>query len=155
GRPPPNLWVFSWAGSHGSSCSQSSSGTRQLSTASLTPIALPPVLPSGYRSYSRQRVIRIGSKAQDHVGKPMKKTIRAGDGLKLVCEVRGKGDTALVFLHGWCCDREHWKNQVEAFATDYRVVAYDQAGHGESGKDRKEWSGPGLAADVQTVVKEL
>jgi pimeloyl-ACP methyl ester carboxylesterase len=93
--------------------------------------------------------------AQDHVGKPMKKTIRAGDGLKLVGEVRGKGDTALVFLHGWCYDREHWKNQVEAFAADYRVVAYDQAGHGESGKDRKEWSGPGLAADVQTVVKEL
>lgn len=87
--------------------------------------------------------------------KPGKKTVRADDGLHLVCETRGTGDTALVFLHGWCCDREHWKHQVEAFAADYRVVALDQAGHGESGKGRKEWTGQGLAADVQTVVKEL
>jgi len=87
--------------------------------------------------------------------KPLKKTVRTQDGLDLVCEVRGKGDTALVFLHGWCCDREHWKNQVEVFAADYRVVAFDQAGHGESGKDRKEWSGLGLAADVEAVVKGL
>src|SRR5262249_62367442 len=57
-------WVFSWAGSHGSSCSHSSSGTRQLSAGSLTPIALPAVVPSGYRRYSPQRVIRTGSK--DH-----------------------------------------------------------------------------------------
>lgn len=87
--------------------------------------------------------------------KPVKTIVKADDGTSLVCEVRGKGDTALVFLHGWCCDREHWKYQVEAFAADYRVVAFDQAGHGESGKDRKQWSGLDLGADVEAVVKEL
>ncbi len=87
--------------------------------------------------------------------KPVKKTVRAEDGLNLVCEVRGKGDTALVFLHGWCGDREYWKHQVDAFADDYRVVTLDQAGHGESGKDRKDWSVAGLAGDVEAVVKEL
>jgi sigma-B regulation protein RsbQ len=84
-----------------------------------------------------------------------KKTIRAGDGLGLVCEIRGQGDTALVFLHGWCGDREYWKNQVRAFAADYRVVTLDQAGHGESGKDRKVWSAAGLAGDVEAVAKSL
>ncbi|HEV3143011.1 MAG TPA: alpha/beta hydrolase [Gemmataceae bacterium] len=87
--------------------------------------------------------------------RPVKKTIRADDGLKLVCDVCGQGDTALVFLHGWCGDREYWKHQVGAFATDYRIVALDQAGHGESGKDRKVWSAAGLAGDVEAVVKEL
>jgi pimeloyl-ACP methyl ester carboxylesterase len=87
--------------------------------------------------------------------KPAKKTIRAEDGLKIVCEVRGKGDTALVFLHGWCGDREYWKNQVDVFAADYRIVALDQAGHGESGKDRKVWSVNALAGDVEAVVKDL
>jgi pimeloyl-ACP methyl ester carboxylesterase len=87
--------------------------------------------------------------------KPVKKTVRADDGLNLVCEVHGKGDTALVFLHGWCGDREYWKNQAAAFAGDYRVVTLDQAGHGESGKDRKAWSAAGLAADVEAVVKAL
>jgi pimeloyl-ACP methyl ester carboxylesterase len=85
----------------------------------------------------------------------VKKTIRADDGLSLVGEVRGQGDTALVFLHGWCGDREYWKHQVGPFAADYRVVTLDQAGHGESGKDRKVWSTVGLASDVEAVAKSL
>jgi pimeloyl-ACP methyl ester carboxylesterase len=87
--------------------------------------------------------------------RPVKKTIRAGDGLGLVGEVRGRGDTALVFLHGMCGDREYWKHQVGVFAADYRVVAIDQAGHGESGNDRKAWTIDGLADDVEAVVKAL
>ncbi|HYT88487.1 MAG TPA: alpha/beta hydrolase [Gemmataceae bacterium] len=87
--------------------------------------------------------------------KPVRKIVRAEDGLSIVCKVRGKGDTALVFLHGWCGDREYWKHQVDVFAADYRVVALDQAGHGESGKDRKRWSVSGLAGDVEAVVKAL
>lgn len=80
---------------------------------------------------------------------------RADDGLEIIGEVRGQGDTALVFLHGWCGDREYWKNQVGVFAADYRVVALDQAGHGESGKGRKAWTADGLAGDVEAVVKAL
>jgi pimeloyl-ACP methyl ester carboxylesterase len=87
--------------------------------------------------------------------KPAKKTVRAEDGLNIVCEARGKGDTALVFLHGWCGDREYWKHQVNAFAPDYRIITLDQAGHGESGKDRKSWSVSSLADDVEAVVKGL
>jgi pimeloyl-ACP methyl ester carboxylesterase len=87
--------------------------------------------------------------------KPTKTTVRAGDGLNLVCDARGKGDIALVFLHGWCGDREYWKDQVDAFAADYRVVTLDQAGHGESGKERKQWSISSLAQDVESVAKAL
>lgn len=84
-----------------------------------------------------------------------KKTIKSFDGTPIVCEVRGQGDTALVFIHGWCGDHQYWKNQVDAFAPHYRIVALDQAGHGESGKDRKEWKVADLAHDVEAVVKEL
>jgi sigma-B regulation protein RsbQ len=87
--------------------------------------------------------------------KPVRKTVRAEDGLNLVCEVRGSGDTTLVFLHGWSGDREYWKNQVEVFAADYRVVALDQAGHGESGKNREHWTVSSLAGDVVSVAKAL
>jgi pimeloyl-ACP methyl ester carboxylesterase len=87
--------------------------------------------------------------------KPTKATARSSDGLSIAYEVRGKGDMALVFLHGWCGDREAWKHQLDAFAKDYRVVAIDLGGHGESGKDRKQWSVPGLAADVEAVVKAV
>lgn len=86
---------------------------------------------------------------------PVKKTIKAGDGLSLACDVRGKGDTALVFLHGWGGDRDYWKNQADTFATDYTVVTVDQAGHGASGKDRKAWTVDALAGDIEAVVKDL
>jgi pimeloyl-ACP methyl ester carboxylesterase len=87
--------------------------------------------------------------------RPIKKILRAGDGLGLVGEVRGQGNTALVFLHGSCGDREYWKHQVEVFAAKYRIVAIDQAGHGASGKDRKAWTADALAGDVEAVVKAL
>jgi pimeloyl-ACP methyl ester carboxylesterase len=87
--------------------------------------------------------------------KPIKKTFRAVDGANIVGEVRGKGETALVFLHGWGGDREYWKNQVAVFAGDYRIVALDQAGHGESRTERKDSNVSALAGDVETVVKEL
>jgi pimeloyl-ACP methyl ester carboxylesterase len=87
--------------------------------------------------------------------KSTKGTVRAEDGLNIVYETRGKGDTALLFLHGWCGDRAYWKHQVPVFAADYRVVTLDQAGHGDSGKDRKNWSVSGLADDIVTVVKAL
>jgi pimeloyl-ACP methyl ester carboxylesterase len=44
---------------------------------------------------------------------------------------------------------------VDVFAADYRVVALDQAGHGESGRGRKAWTADGLAADLSAVVKGL
>jgi pimeloyl-ACP methyl ester carboxylesterase len=87
--------------------------------------------------------------------KPVKATVRSADGLTIAYDVRGKGDTALVFLHGWCGDRQSWKHQLDTFAADYRVVAIDLGGHGESGKDRKAWSVTGLAGDVVTVVQAL
>ena len=86
---------------------------------------------------------------------PVTKTVKAADGLSIACDVRGKGDTALVFLHGWGGDREYWKHQADAFAADYTVVTVDQAGHGASGNDRKTWTVEGLAGDVEVVVKEL
>ena len=84
-----------------------------------------------------------------------RKTISAKDGLSIVCEVAGRGETALIFLHGWCGDREYWKRQVDEFASEYQVVTFDQAGHGASGKDRKEWTVASLAVDVESVVKAL
>ncbi len=87
--------------------------------------------------------------------KPAKKTVRAADGVNIACEVRGQGDTAIIFLHGWCGDHEYWKHQVEPCSKEYRVVTLDQAGHGNSGKDRKKWTVDSLATDVESVVKQL
>jgi len=111
---------------------------------------------SGCGAASLSRQLDRGYQPERGAESPfVKKTICADDGLSLVGEVRGQGDTALVLLHGWCGDREYWKHQVGPFAADYRVVTVDQAGHGESGKDRKVWSTAGLASDAEAVAKSL
>jgi sigma-B regulation protein RsbQ len=85
-------------------------------------------------------------------------TVAAPDGVPVVYEVRGEAETgepALVFVHCWGCDRTYWREQLDVFAADYRVVAMDLAGHGESGVGRETWSVPGLAGDVVAVADAL
>ncbi len=78
----------------------------------------------------------------------------APDGVTIAYHIEGKGSPALVFVHGWSCDRTYWRDQVGVFARTHTVVAVDLAGHGESGTGRKDWSIPAFGADVAAVVKE-
>jgi pimeloyl-ACP methyl ester carboxylesterase len=82
-------------------------------------------------------------------------SLTAPDGVRIVYDARGRGDTALVFVHCWSCDRSFWRNQVDVFADRYRVVTLDLAGHGESGRNRKNWTILGLAGDVRLVAEKL
>jgi pimeloyl-ACP methyl ester carboxylesterase len=85
--------------------------------------------------------------------KPVEGKARSADGTEIVYDTRGKGELALVFVHGWCGDRSFWKEQLDVFAEKRRVVALDLAGHGASGKDREEWSMDAFAGDVEAVMK--
>jgi len=77
------------------------------------------------------------------------------DGVFIAYEVRGEGEPALIFVHGWCCDRSYWDAQLPYFAQKHKVVAIDLAGHGESGLDRKEWTMGAFGEDVVAVVNKL
>src|SRR5688500_7642941 len=81
--------------------------------------------------------------------------VNAADGVPIQYSVQGKGDTALVFVHCWACDRTYWDNQVAEFAKNYRVVTINLPGHGQSGQGRKSWSMSSFGDDVKTVVTKL
>ncbi len=49
----------------------------------------------------------------------------------------GKGDEALVFVHGWTCNANFWRMQTPAFEARTRVIALDLPGHGQSDKPEK------------------
>ena len=70
-------------------------------------------------------------------------------------EIHGNGSPALVFVHGWCCDRRSWDGQVQAFAPRHTVVALDLAGHGASGRERASWTIQAFGLDVTAVVEKL
>lgn len=52
-------------------------------------------------------------------------------GAKLYFEDKGEGKV-LLLLHGASWDMRQWKNEVEFFSTEYRVVTLDARGHGKS-----------------------
>jgi len=82
-------------------------------------------------------------------------TTTSPDGITLHYETHGSGAPALVFVHGWCCNRHHWDQQLAVFSPQYQTVAIDLAGHGESGRDRETWTISAFGADVAAVVEAL
>ena len=77
------------------------------------------------------------------------------DGVKISYDVQGEGQPALVFVHGWSCSREYWKEQVAHFAKKHKVVTIDLAGHGQSGLSRKDYTIEAFGKDVAAVAEKL
>jgi len=85
---------------------------------------------------------------------PRDLTVPSADGVTIAYHLEGSGDPALVFVHGWCCDSNFWNAQIPIFAKTHKIIAIDLAGHGRSGKERKEWTIRGFGADIAAVIRE-
>lgn len=81
--------------------------------------------------------------------------VASTDGVNIAYAMEGEGDVAVVLIHGWSCDRTYWREQIEPLVESYRVVTIDLAGHGDSGRDRSEWTLPAFGEDVSSVVEHL
>jgi pimeloyl-ACP methyl ester carboxylesterase len=73
----------------------------------------------------------------------------------LAYSVYGQGDVTLVFIHGWGGDGRYWSNQVPYFASKYRVVTMDLAGHGNSGSQREDYTVEAFGQDVVAVLEAV
>src|SRR5262249_39407728 len=82
-------------------------------------------------------------------------TVPSSDGVPIRYRVLGDGRPALVFVHCWTCDQHFWDASLGRFTRDYTVVTLDLAGHGGSGRGRKEWTIAAFADDVKAVVEKL
>lgn len=97
-----------------------------------------------------------GRESADTVGtRSTADTVTSADGIRVVYEAHGEGTPALVFVHGWSCDRSYWAGQLQPFSRQFRVVAVDLAGHGESGLGREAWTMRAFGGDVAAVVDKL
>lgn len=95
-------------------------------------------------------VLLTGNDLGGQVGEVM-----SADGVPVRYAVYGGGLPAIVFVHGWSCDRRYWLGQVGHFSDRFTVVTVDLAGHGQSGKGRRKWTMPAFGADVAAVVTGL
>jgi pimeloyl-ACP methyl ester carboxylesterase len=77
-------------------------------------------------------------------------------GVRLAYEIAGVGDPAMIFVHGWSCDRSYFAQQFGYFASDHAVAAMDLRGHGDSSRPDPapgSYDIEALAEDVLAVIK--
>lgn len=77
------------------------------------------------------------------------------NGVNIAFSDQGKGDTTLLFVHGWGINRSYWSDQVNFFDKKYRVVTIDLPGFGQSGKNRNVWNTDTYGKDIDSVITQL
>ena len=79
----------------------------------------------------------------------------AVDGLEVPYDVHGDGETTVVLVHCWMCQRSFWDNQVPVLKDTYRVITLDLGGHGDAGATRESWTIAGYGEDVAGLIEHL
>lgn len=81
--------------------------------------------------------------------------LAAGD---ISIDYRSVGDgLPVVLIHGLACGKRMWFHQVRALSSHYRVITYDQRGHGltDAPDDPTRYSTAHLAQDLAAVLDGL
>ncbi|WP_327148745.1 alpha/beta fold hydrolase [Nocardia sp. NBC_01329] len=110
-------------------------------------------LTAPYRATLRARRFRT-SHYNAPIAVPEVIPVTTADGARLRVHSYGPADAEpIVLIHGWSCCIEYWHPQINAFADRYRVIAYDQRGHGDSTLGRTPLGDRTLADDLATVLE--
>lgn len=67
----------------------------------------------------------------------------------------GRGQPALLFVHGLACSLEDWQSQLDAFKRKHEVVACDLRGHGQTPGRPHECSIEHYGGDVAALFSNL
>jgi pimeloyl-ACP methyl ester carboxylesterase len=80
--------------------------------------------------------------------------VASHDGTLLNVEEMGAGPT-VVLVHGFSLNLTNWHHQMQEFAGEFRLVLYDQRGHGRSGRPPDgELTMEALAQDLDAVLRD-
>lgn len=90
-------------------------------------------------------------------GGPPSQFVDIGDGVTVHLRDEGPKDApAIVLLHGSNADLHTWEPWAQALKGQYRVIRFDQVGHGLTGPDpQHDYSRDNYVADVLAVADRL
>ena len=74
--------------------------------------------------------------------------------INIYYETYGEG-SSLLFIHGLGSSTADWKAQIDYFTPNYKVIALDLRGHGQSDKPLENYSITLFADDVACLIKKL
>jgi pimeloyl-ACP methyl ester carboxylesterase len=96
-----------------------------------------------------------GANAPVAAGNGAPQIAMSADGVHIEYHVYGKGEPAVILIHGWACDGNYWSAQLADLEAKYTTVTVDLAGHGASGRNRTDWSIGNFGEDVAAVARQL
>jgi pimeloyl-ACP methyl ester carboxylesterase len=76
------------------------------------------------------------------------------DGARINYQSHGKGDEALVLIHGWSSNLDFWRGSAAELAKRNRVLNIDLPGHGKSDKPETTYSMDYFARAVDAVMTD-
>ncbi|CAK4838211.1 unnamed protein product [Aphanomyces euteiches] len=76
------------------------------------------------------------------------------NGIVLAYEDQGNGEP-LVLLHGLCGSSEYWDKVLPQLSEQYRVIAVDLRGHGQSGVSDEPYPMELMAHDIAELLEKL
>ncbi len=76
------------------------------------------------------------------------------DGAKIHYKSYGKGSEAVVLVHGWGCNLNHWRDQIPDLSKRGRVLALDLPGHGQSDKPEISYTMDLFAHAIDAVMRD-
>jgi pimeloyl-ACP methyl ester carboxylesterase len=82
--------------------------------------------------------------------------VKSSDGTRLFVRSCGSGDRTVFFAHGWTCNESVFRFQQRLFSNDYRIVTFDQRGHGRSEMPESlDYCTERQAEDLRAVVEAV
>src|SRR3954454_19225722 len=94
-----------------------------------------------------------GAAPANVLDKAPSKFAKSGD-LKVHYKSLGEGKTAVVFVHGWCCDHTVWRDQAAAFDGKVRMLFVDLPGYGRSDKPKIDYTMDVFAKGIDAVLRD-
>jgi pimeloyl-ACP methyl ester carboxylesterase len=85
-------------------------------------------------------------------GADLESRVAPFEGTTIHYQTGGKGEDALIFVHGWTCNADFWRAQTSAFPA-LRVIALDLPGHGQSGKPQTDYTMDYFARSIEAVMQ--
>jgi pimeloyl-ACP methyl ester carboxylesterase len=94
-----------------------------------------------------------GEAAADVLDKAPSRFAKSGD-LKVHYKSLGEGKTAVVFIHGWCCDHSVWRAQAAGLNGKVRMLFIDLPGYGKSDKPKVDYTMDLFARGIDAVLQD-
>jgi len=77
------------------------------------------------------------------------------NGIHLNVRDQGRGEPSLLFLHYWGGSSRTWDLVIDRLKNDFRCIAYDHRGWGDSDKPETGYSIQELANDAEALIQTL